>query len=97
MRIVISDVAAIIMLAATATITVGLSCLEPVAPTVERQTLLIDSFERYNIIPEVGDVGTLVSEYILDVPREVSGWASLVAIRLSSLMYPDWTQCIKDA
>ena len=45
-KIVIRVIAAVITAVAIGAITLGLSRLEPASPTVERQTLLIDSVKR---------------------------------------------------
>jgi HlyD family secretion protein len=48
-KIVIRVIIIVIALAAIAAITLGLSRLEPAAPSVDRQTLLIDSAKRGDI------------------------------------------------
>jgi HlyD family secretion protein len=53
-RIVIRVVMAVVALAAIAVITLGLSRLEPAAPSVERQTLLIDGVKRGEIVVQAG-------------------------------------------
>ena len=54
-------------------VTLGLSRLEPAAPTVDRRTLWIDAVKRGPMLREVRGVGTLVSEDVLVVPATVSG------------------------
>ena len=88
-RLVIRIVVAIITLAAIAAITFGLSRLEPAAPSVERQTLLIDGVKRGDIILEVRGVGTLVSEDRLVVPARVSGRASRIWIQAGTPVEPN--------
>ncbi len=56
-----------------AAITVGLSRLEPAAPSVDRRTLWLDTVKRGSMLRQVRGVGTLVSEDILVVPALVSG------------------------
>ena len=88
-RIVIRIVFAIIALVAIGVITVVLSRLEPAAPSVERQTLLIDNVKRGDIILEVRGVGTLVSEDRLVVPSRVSGRASRILIQAGTPVEPN--------
>lgn len=54
-------------------VTLGLSRLEPAAPTVDRRTLWIDAVKRGPMLRQVRGVGTLVSEDVLVVPATVSG------------------------
>lgn len=84
-RVIIVVIAAV----AIGAITLGLSRLEPAAPSVERQTLLIDSVKRGNIILEVRGVGTLVSEDMLVVPARVSGRASRILIQAGTPVEPN--------
>jgi HlyD family secretion protein len=88
-RLVIRIVVAVITLAAIAAITLGLSRLEPAAPSVERQTLLIDGVKRGDIILEVRGVGTLVSEDRLVVPSRVGGRASRIVIQAGAPVEPN--------
>jgi HlyD family secretion protein len=88
-RIVIRVVMGIVALAAIAMITIALSRLEPASPSVERQTLLIDSVKRGDIILEVRGVGTLVSEDMLVVPSRVSGRALRILIQAGAPVEPN--------
>ncbi|MBN2593072.1 MAG: HlyD family efflux transporter periplasmic adaptor subunit [Sedimentisphaerales bacterium] len=88
-RIVIRIIIALITLGAIGAITVGLSRLEPASPSVERQTLLIDSVKRGDIILEVRGVGTLVSEDMLVVPSRVSGRALRILIQAGAPVEPN--------
>ena len=88
-RIVIRGIVAIIMMIAIAAVTIFLSRLEPAAPSVERQTLLIDGVKRGDIILEVRGVGTLVSEDRLVVPSQVSGRASRILIQAGTPVEPN--------
>jgi HlyD family secretion protein len=88
-RIVIRIIIAIITVVVIAAITLGLSRLEPAAPTVERQTLLIDSVKRGDIILEVRGVGTLVSEDMLVVPSRVSGRALRILVKAGTPVEPN--------
>jgi HlyD family secretion protein len=88
-KIVIRVIILIIALAAIAAITLGLSRLEPAAPSVDRQTLLIDSVKRGDIILEVRGVGTLVSEDMLVVPAQVSGRATRILVEAGTAVDPN--------
>ena len=88
-RIVIRAVVGVVALSAIAVITLGLSRLEPASPTVERQTLLIDTVKRGDIILQVRGVGTLVSEDRLVVPARVSGRASRILIQAGTPVEPN--------
>jgi HlyD family secretion protein len=56
-----------------ALVTLGLSRLEPAAPSVDRRTLWIDTVKRGSMLRQVRGVGTLVSEDVLVVPATVAG------------------------
>jgi HlyD family secretion protein len=88
-RIVIRVVMGIVALVAIAVITLGLSRLEPAAPSVERQTLLIDTVKRGDIILEVRGVGTLVSEDRLTVPSRVSGRVQYIRVQAGTEVEPN--------
>jgi HlyD family secretion protein len=53
--------------------TLGLSRLEPAAPSVDRRTLWIDAVKRGPMVRQVRGVGNLVSEDVLVVPATVGG------------------------
>jgi HlyD family secretion protein len=86
---VIRGIVAIITLIAIAVVTVVLSRLEPAAPSVERQTLLIDSVKRGDIPIEVRGVGTLVSEDRLTVPSRVGGRAAEIVVQAGTPVEPN--------
>ena len=88
-RILIRIIVVIITVAVITVITVGLSRLEPASPSVERQTLLIDSVKQGDIILEVRGVGTLVSEDMLVVPSRVSGRALRILIQAGAPVEPN--------
>jgi len=88
-RIVIRVIIIVITVGAIGAITMGLSRLEPAAPTVERQTILIDDVERGDIIIKVRGVGTLVSEDMLVIPAEVSGRATRILIEAGTPVEPN--------
>ena len=62
-----------VLLIASALVTLGLSRLEPAAPRVDRRTLWIDAVKRGPMLRQVRGVGTLVSEDVLVVPATVGG------------------------
>jgi len=54
-------------------VSMGLSRLEPAAPSVDRRTLWIDTAKRGPMLRQVRGVGNLVSEDVLVVPATVGG------------------------
>jgi len=56
-----------------ALVSLGLSHLEPAAPSVDRRTLWIDAAKRGPMLRQVRGVGNLVSEDVLVVPATVGG------------------------
>ena len=88
-KIVIRVIVAVIAAGAIGAITLGLSRLEPAAPSVDRQTLLIDSVKRGDIVLEVRGVGTLVSEDRLVVAARVGGRASRILIQPGTPVEPN--------
>lgn len=54
-------------------VSIGLSRLEPAAPSVDRRTLWIDTVKRGSMLRQVRGVGNLVSEDVLVVPATVGG------------------------
>ena len=56
-----------------ALVSMGLSRLEPAAPSVDRRTLWIDTVKRGPMLRQVRGVGNLVSEDVLVVPAAVGG------------------------
>jgi HlyD family secretion protein len=59
---------------------VGLSRLEPAAPSVDRRTLWIDAVKRGSMLRQVRGVGNLVSEDVLVVPATVSGRVTRILV-----------------
>jgi HlyD family secretion protein len=88
-KIIIRVIFVIITVVLITAITLVLSRLEPAAPTVERQTLLIDTVKRGDIILEVRGVGTLVSEDMLVVPSRVSGRALRILVQPGTAVEPN--------
>ena len=64
---------AIIGLALVGLITLGLSRLQPAAPSVERATVWIDTVKRGPLLREVRGLGTLVPEDIRWIPATTQG------------------------
>jgi HlyD family secretion protein len=64
---------AVVGLVAVALITLGLSRLEPAAPTVDRATVVIDTVKRGSFKREVRGTGSLVPEVIWWIPAETAG------------------------
>ncbi len=56
-----------------AVVSLGLSRLEPAAPSVDRRTQWIETVKRGSMLRQVRGVGTLVSEDVLVVPATVGG------------------------
>jgi len=69
--------------------TVGVSRLEPAAPTVDRRTLYCDTVKRGPMLRQVRGVGTLVSEDILWVPADVGGRVIRVIVEPGTLVEPN--------
>lgn len=69
--------------------TVGVSRLEPAAPTVDRRTLWLDTVKRGPMLRQVRGVGTLVSEDILWVPADVGGRVTQVLVEPGSPVEPN--------
>ena len=72
-----------------AAITVGVSRLEPAAPSVDRRTLWLDKAKRGSMLRQVRGVGTLVSEEILWVPATVAGRVVQILVEPGSTVEPN--------
>jgi HlyD family secretion protein len=66
-------VMAVVAVVALGAITLGLSRLEPAAPTVERETVWLDTVKRGPMLREVRGTGTLVPEIIWWIPATTAG------------------------
>jgi HlyD family secretion protein len=66
-----------------------ISLLEPAAPLVERETLIIDSVKRGEILIEERGLGTLVPEDILWIPAAFDSQVSQVLIRSGETVRPE--------
>ena len=82
-------VIATVGLVVIAAVTVGLSRLEPAAPSVDRRTLWLDSVKRGSMLRQVRGVGTLVSEDILVVPALVSGRVTHIRVLPGAIVDAD--------
>ncbi len=72
-RIIRRSIYAVVAILIIAAVSMGLSRLEPAAPSVDRRTLWIDTVKRGSMLRQVRGVGTLVSEDVLVVPATVGG------------------------
>ena len=72
-----------------ATVTVALSRLEPAAPSVEREMLLMDTVQRGNMILQVRGVGKLMSEDMLIVPATVAGRVKRILLEPGTPVEPN--------
>jgi HlyD family secretion protein len=70
-------------------VTMGLARLEPAAPGVERETLLIDAVKQGDMVLEVRGVGRLMSEDRLVVPALVAGRVSKILVEPGALVEPN--------
>ncbi|MFC1762088.1 efflux RND transporter periplasmic adaptor subunit [Planctomycetota bacterium] len=82
-------VLAVIAICAITAVTVGLSRLEPAAPGVERETLLLDRVQQGNMVLEVRGVGRLMSEDRLVVPALVNGRVKRILVEPGALVEPN--------
>lgn len=70
-------------------ITVGLSRLQPAAPTVERAAVWIDTVKRGPMIRQVRGVGTLVPEEIRWIPATTQGRVEAIRLRPGTSVTPE--------
>ncbi|MCH7920762.1 MAG: HlyD family efflux transporter periplasmic adaptor subunit [Planctomycetes bacterium] len=80
---------ALILAGVIVTVTVGLSRLEPAAPSVEREMLLMDTVQRGNMILQVRGVGKLMSEDMLIVPAMVAGRVKRILVEAGTPVEPN--------
>jgi len=69
-----------------ALVSVGISRLEPAAPSVDRRTLWIDTVKRGPMLRQVRGVGNLVSEDVLVVPATVSGRVTQILVESGAVV-----------
>jgi HlyD family secretion protein len=79
-------VAALVALAA---LTLGLSRLQPAAPSVERSTVWIDTVKRGPMLRAVHGLGTLVPEDIRWIPATTMGRVERIVLRPGIVVEPD--------
>ena len=72
-----------------ALITLGLSRLEPAAPTVERATVWTDTVQRGDMLLEVRGTGTLVPEIIWWIPAVTAGRVERIHVLPGAEVEPD--------
>ena len=75
-----------ITLAILSLATLGLSRLEPAAPSVDRRTLWIDAVKRGPMLRQVRGVGNLVSEDVLVVPATVAGRVTRILVEPGAIV-----------
>ncbi len=85
-RRMIYGVVAVVGLAA---ITLGLSTLEPAAPSVDRSTVFIDRVKRGEMLRQVRGAGTLVPEVIRWLPAATEGTVEQILTLPGTLVTPD--------
>jgi HlyD family secretion protein len=69
--------------------TLGLSHLQPAAPTVERATVWIDTVKRGPMLRQVRGVGTLVPEEIRWIPAETEGRVEKILTHPGTAVQPN--------
>lgn len=79
----------VIVLAVVAALTMGVSRLQPAAPSVDRRTLWIDTVKRGSMLRQVRGVGSLLSEDILLVPAGVSGRVIRILVEPGTMVEAD--------
>ena len=70
-------------------VTVGVSRLEPAAPTVDRDTVFIDTVQRGSMVRQVRGTGTLVPEEIRWLPATTDGTVERIVIQPGASVAPD--------
>jgi len=76
-------------LAAVALITVGVSRLQPAAPTVDGATVWIESVKRGSMIRQVRGTGSLVPEEIRWIPTATEGRVERIVVRPGAIVTAD--------
>jgi len=88
-RRLIRGLLAVVVLAAAGVITVGLSRLEPAAPTVDRSGVWIDSVKRGPMLREVRGTGRLVPEIVWWIPAATRGRVERVLVLPGAMVEAD--------
>jgi HlyD family secretion protein len=70
-------------------ITILLARLKPAAPTVERNTVWIDTVKRGQMLRQVHGIGTLVPEEIRWIARNTQGRVDKIVLRPGATVTPD--------
>src|ERR1700741_1951006 len=70
-------------------VTVGISRLEPAAPSVDKGTLWIDTVKRGPMVRQVRGLGTLVPEEIRWIPATPTGRVERVLLRPGTVVTGD--------
>jgi HlyD family secretion protein len=70
-------------------VTLGLSRLQPAAPTVERGTLWFDKVKRGEMLRQMRGLGTLVPEEIRWLPAQTDGRVEQIVLRPGAVVRPD--------
>ena len=84
-RLVYAAVAGVVVLL----VTVGLSRLEPSAPSVDRATLWIDTVKRGSMLRQVRGFGVLVPEDIRWIPASTMGRVERILLRPGTIVAPE--------
>ena len=79
----------LLLVGSISAITVYLARLEPAAPSVEREMLLMDTVQRGNMILQVRGVGKLMSEDMLIVPATVAGRVKCILVEAGTPVEPN--------
>ena len=88
-RKLIRSLVAVVVIAAAGAITVGLSRLEPAAPTVDRSGVWIDSVKRGSMLREVRGTGRLVPEIVWWIPAATRGRVERVLVLPGAMVEAD--------
>jgi HlyD family secretion protein len=70
-------------------VTIGVSRLEPAAPSVDRDTVFLDTVQRGPMVRQVRGTGTLVPEEIRWIPATTLGTVERIVIRPGAQVTPD--------
>jgi HlyD family secretion protein len=76
-------------LVAIALVTVGVSRLQPAAPSVERSTVWVDTVKRGSMLRQVRGAGTLIPEDIRWIPAATEGRVEQIVVRPGAVVTPD--------
>ncbi len=79
----------LIALALVTAATLGLSRLEPAAPSVDQRTLWLDTVKRGAMLREVRGVGTLMSEDVWVVSAQVAGRVNAIYVEPGAIVEPN--------